>query len=138
MRLLSGLGLLTLFLLAATAAASPAMIARGDAGASTANTSFASFAEDWMGRAQARGTRDSKAPRAHPGAAGLIFTYRAVDEQFETELRETGRPTSPYVGVLYYTEHTFTCQDVMGGGCRVTSSLPVTEVFRYRDGRWSY
>ena len=61
-----------------------------------------------------------------------------MDEQFLTELRPTGRPSSPYVGMLHYTEHVFTCNDVRGGGCAVTSSLPVTEVFRYRDGRWSY
>ena len=69
---------------------------------------------------------------------GLLFTYRAVDDTFETELRPTGRPTSPYVGVLRYTEHTYTCNDVHASRCRVTSSLPMTEVFRYRGGRWTY
>lgn len=131
------LAVLSLFL-AQNAWSSPAMIALGDSGSSRAESSFSSFAEQWIGRAVARGARDSKAPRAHSRSAGLVFTYRSVDEQFVTELRPTGRPSSPYVGVLYYTEHVFTCNDVRGAGCTVTSSLPVTEVFRYRDGRWSY
>jgi hypothetical protein len=61
-----------------------------------------------------------------------------VDDSFETEIRPTGRPSAPYVGVLHYTEHTYTCADALGNDCRVTSSLPVTEIFRFRDGRWGY
>ncbi len=95
---------------------SPAMIAPGDGGDSRAERSFSFFAEEWIGRAVARGARDSKAPRAHPRSDGLVFTYRAVDEQFVTELRPTGRPSSPYFGVLHYTEHLFTCEDVRGAG----------------------
>ncbi len=87
---------------------SPAMIAPGDGGDSRAERSFSSFAQEWIGRAVARGARDSKAPRAHPRSEGLVFTYRAVDEQFLTELRPTGRPSSPSVGVLHYTEQLFT------------------------------
>ena len=138
-------GPLSLFALAgvlcfATAAfaGSPVMIAPGDASASRAGDSFESFAEEWMGRALARSERDRKAPRAHQRSLGLLFTYRAVDDAFETELRPTGRPTSPYVGVLRYTEHTYTCDDVHASRCRVTSSLPLTELFRYRGGRGTY
>lgn len=130
--------LLACLLLGSLASASPAMPSREDVGDSMTEQSFGSFAEEWMGRALARGTRDSKAPRAHSGSAGLIFTYHAVAEDFETELRPTGRPSSPYVGVLHYTEQTFTCRDVLGAECTATSSLPVTEVFRYRAGRWGY
>lgn len=114
------------------------MIAGGEAAAQRAERSFATFAEAWMDRALARSQRESRAPRAEPGASGLRFTYRAVDDAFETELRPTGRPVSPWVGMLHYTEHTYTCEDVHASRCRVTSSLPVTEVFRYRDGEWTY
>lgn len=135
MRMLRILPLLVL--LAAAANASPAMIA-SSGGGDPAERSFASFAEAWISKAVARGERDSDAPRARTGSAGLIFTYQAVGESFETELRPTGRPSAPYVGVLRYTEHTYTCADVEGSDCRVTSSLPVTEVFRFRGGRWGY
>ena len=115
-------------------AGSRAMIAPVD----LAENSFSSFAGEWIERALARGERDRKAPLAQTGASGLFFTYRTVGEEFETELRSTGRPAAPYVGVLRYTEQTFTCGDVAGERCRETSSLPVTEMFRYRGGRWAY
>jgi hypothetical protein len=114
------------------------MVAPADAGAAGAERSFDGFAREWIARAVARGQRASDAPRARSGAAGMAFTYRAVDEDFETELKPTGRPSVPWVGVLHYTEHTYTCADALGSDCRVTSSLPVTEIFRFRDGRWGY
>jgi hypothetical protein len=123
---------------AAAPADPPAMLADGGTQASRAELSFASFAGDWMSRARARGDHASRAPRARPGSAGLVFSYRAVDPDYRTELRPTGRPVSPYVGVLHYTELTYTCSDVRGSRCAVTSSLPLAEVFRYRDGRWGY
>jgi hypothetical protein len=129
---------LALSLPAGARADSQARHAGGATEVTRADLSFASFAEDWIARARARGEQASRAPRAHPSPAGLVFTYRAVDPEFETELRPTGRPTSPYVGVLHYQEHTYTCSDVRGSRCAATSSLPLTEVFRYRDGRWGY
>ena len=91
-----------------------------------------------MERARARGERDRERPRARPAADQLVFTYRAVAEEFETDLQPTGRPGAPWVGVLRYTERTFVCDDAQGATCHVTSSVPVVEVFRYRDGRWTY
>ena len=125
------------WLLAVSAQASPAMIAPSD-GAQQARESFQGFAEGWIAKAMARGERESDTPRARSGSAGMIFTYESVGEDFETEIRSTGRPSAPWVGVLHYTERTFTCADALGNDCRVTSSLPVTEIFRFRDGRWTY
>ncbi len=119
-------------------AGSPAMIAPADPAEASAERTFSSFAGDWMQRARARGAREAGAPRAKTGSAGLIFVYRTVADDFETELRPTGRPAAPYVGVLHYTEQTFACDDVAASRCRMTSTLPVSEVFRYRGGRWSY
>ena len=45
---------------------------------------------------------------------------------------------TPYVGVLHYTEHVVQCADLRGTACHVVATLPVTEVFRLRDGRWVY
>lgn len=118
--------------------ASPAAIDRDGAGASSAERSFQGFAGHWIDRAVERSERDSHAPRAHTASSGLVFTYRSVDDQFRTELRPTGHPSSPYVGLLHYTEHVYTCSDVKGSDCHVTSSQPQTEVFRYRDGAWGY
>jgi hypothetical protein len=129
---------LALALTGSAATDTPARAADGATQVSRADLSFAAFAEDWISRVVARGQQASRAPRARPGSAGLVFTYRAVDPAFRTELRPTGRSASPYVGVLHFTEHTYTCSDVYGSRCTVTSSLPLAEVFRYRDGRWTY
>ncbi|MGH0028660.1 MAG: hypothetical protein ACQGVC_02630 [Myxococcota bacterium] len=137
MRLVASLIATVLVGAAVAAQGSPAMIARTGA-PDQAEAAFQRFAEGWISKAVARGERASDAPRAREGSAGMVFTYQAVDQAFETELRPTGRPASPYVGVLRYTEHTYTCADVQGSDCKVTSSLPVTEVFRFRDGRWGY
>lgn len=116
----------------------PVMLADVGTQVSRAELSFASFAEEWISRARTRGEQASRAPRAHPGAAGMVFSYRAVDPDYRTELRPTGLSVSPYVGVLHYKELVYTCRDVQGSRCAVTSSQPLTEVFRYRDGRWTY
>lgn len=129
---------LCVWFVATGVAAGPAAIAPAEAAASRAEVSFDAFAGHWMGRALARGERERRAPRAQTSSKGMFFTYRTVAGEFETELRPTGRPRAPYVGVLRYTEHTFTCEDLLGSRCRISSSLPVTEVFRYRAGRWGY
>jgi hypothetical protein len=129
---------LALASLPASAPADPAMLADGGTQVSRADLSFAAFAEEWIGRARSRGEQARKSPRAREGSDGIVFTYRAVDPDYQTELRPTGRTVSPYVGVLHYKELTYTCRDVHGSSCTVTSSLPLAEVFRYRDGRWGY
>ena len=125
-------------LLAGGVGAEPAMVARTDGGVAQAKSSFDGFARQWIAKALARSEREGEAPRARSGAAGMTFTYQAVAEDFDTELRPTGRPSAPWVGVLHYTEHTYTCADALGKECHITSSLPMTEVFRFRDGSWGY
>jgi hypothetical protein len=120
------------------AQAEPARLASQAGAATDVHASFDAFAKDWMERARSRGERDRSQPRARPGADQLVFTYRAVAEDFETDLQATGRPGVPWVGVLRYTERTYVCDDVQGTTCHVASALPVVEVFRYRGGRWTY
>lgn len=104
----------------------------------SAHASFEAFASDWMARTRARGDQDRANPRLTPGARELVASYREVAPEFETELRHTGHPDTPYVGVLHYTEHVVQCADLRGTACHVVATLPVTEVFRLRDGRWVY
>ena len=67
-----------------------------------------------------------------------IVTYRGFDDAFTVELRPTGHPTAPFVGILRYNEQVFSCNGVDASKCSVASSLPVTEIFRYQGGRWIY
>jgi hypothetical protein len=124
-------------LLASASAASPASIAPSRVD-SRAEASFAAFASGWMQKVHARGVREQARPTLRPGALRPIVTYRAASDAYEIELRPTGRATSPYVGVLRYTEHVYRCEDLTGTTCEVASSSPVTELFRYRGGRWGH
>lgn len=135
-----GFAMLLLALVVARGVALADPPARLDPNTSSGNVeaSFQVFARDWMARAQARGERDRAHPRLTPGAREVVVTYREVGPEFETQLQPTGRPSSPYVGVLRYTESVFTCPDLHATDCRAVSTIPVTEVFRLRDGRWVY
>jgi hypothetical protein len=109
-----------------------------DATPAGAEASFQAFARDWMARVRERGEREHDNPRLTPGAREIVGTYRETGPDFETQLQATGRPGTPYVGVLHYTENVYTCSDLRATDCRVVFALPVTEVFRLRDGRWVY
>jgi hypothetical protein len=101
-----------------------------------ATSSFEQFAAERIGKMRARADRARERATLQPGARKPVATYRASAEPFETELRRTGRPASPYVGVLRYTQHVYSCEDLSATRCRVASSIPITEIFRYRDGEW--
>jgi hypothetical protein len=104
----------------------------------SARASFEAFARSWMARTRARSDQDRANPRLVPGARALIASYREVGADFRTELQSTGHRDTPYVGVLRYSENVVECADLRGTGCHVVSTLPVTEVFQLRDGRWVY
>ena len=101
-----------------------------------ATSSFEQFAAQRIGKLQARAERARERATLQPGSSKPVATYRASTEPFETELRRTGSPASPYVGVLRYTQHVYSCEDLSATRCRVASSIPITEIFRYRDGEW--
>ena len=121
--LLMGLMLATAPALAEPPAAIPPAQNRAEA-------SFSTFAESWM----------AKLGRAESGNRASVKngSYRGFGKDFRTQLRATGNPASPYIGMLQYTEHVYQCSNPGGKSCRVASTVPVTEIFRYRGGHWIY
>ena len=103
-----------------------------------ARTSFSDFARSWMAKMQANEVQNRKNPTVQPGTTENLVTYRGFGEDFTVELRPTGHPTAPFVGILRYNEQVYSCQGVGASNCSVASSLPVTEIFRYQGGRWIY
>jgi hypothetical protein len=95
-----------------------------------AEASFTSFAESWM----------AKLGRAESGNRASVTngSYRGFGKDFRTQLRATGNPASPYIGMLQYTEVVYQCSRPGGKSCRVASTVPVMEIFRFRSGRWLY
>lgn len=109
-------------------AGEPAAIAPSDPGLARAESSFQSFAQDWM--------KKMAAAEAHEKAKAAGGAYRGYGDDFQIELKPTGSATAPYVGLLRYQER----QCAAGGGrsCKVVGTTRVTEIFRYQGGRWIY
>jgi hypothetical protein len=103
-----------------------------------ARASFRRFAEGWMAAARLREAQQRQKPAVRPGAAEPLVTYRGYGEDLRIDVQPTGHAAAPYLGFLRYTEHIYTCRDVRAVHCTVASSIPVTEIFRFRGGRWVY
>lgn len=118
------------------AADSPASIP--ESGRDRAGAAFDAFAARWMGEARESEQHDRANPSVAPGAAAPLITYRGFGDDYDLELRPTGNPSAPYVGLLRYTEHVYNCASLEIAECTIVSSIPVTEIFRYQKGRWRY
>ena len=104
--------------------------------AEPAKAAFTKFARSWMDKIQ-RIAADQK-PTVQPGATNAVVTYRDYADDFSVELRPTGHASAPYVGILRYSEQIFSCRDIAANDCTLSSQIPVTEIFRYQNGRWVY
>lgn len=112
-------------MLAGTAFAdSPAKLGPGD---TRAKASFQKFADVWMDKMLKMASEQKTAS-----------TYRDYGDDVRVELKPTGSPDIPYVGLLRYTEQNHTCAGAGHTNCTVSSSIPVTEIFRFQNGRWVY
>ena len=133
-RLVAGFALLGI----ATAAMADSPAAISDAGRARAEDQFHQFAKTWMAKVQKLQTQDRDKPTVRAGGSGTQVSYRGYDDDYTIELRPTGHPSTPYVGLLRYTELMYTCPSAGSKDCTVSSRVPVTEIFRYEHGRWSY
>ena len=134
--MLRSLPLLTLLLAVSPAQAEPAAIP--DVGQRRAERAFQEFASEWMQKVRTLEEESRSRPAVKAGATDLLFTYRGYGDDYSIELQPTGHARTPYVGLLRYTEHVYSCASMRAQSCTVASTVPVTEIFRYRNGRWSY
>lgn len=111
----------------------PGAIGPADA---SAKATFTKFAQSWMEKVQR--TAAEQKPTVSPGASNTLVTYRDYTDDFTVELRPTGHAKAPYVGILRYNEQIFSCRNIATNDCSLSSQIPVTEIFRYQDGRWVY
>jgi hypothetical protein len=132
------LGVSVALLLAAAPALADPPAAISDPGDERTRASFQRFAQSWMSKVHHLESEQRKKPTIRPGAKDPLVTYRGYGEDFTTELRPTGHATAPFVGILRYTEHIYSCTELSAENCTVVSSIPVTEIFRFQDGRWVY
>ena len=130
--------LFSALLLTATAALAGAPATLANPAHTRAEASFHRFVEDWMQKVRALELKHRVNPTVKNGAARPLVTYRGYGDDYSVELRPTGHPSAPYVGLLRYTEHVYSCETMEAESCRIASTVPVTEIFRYHKGRWSY
>jgi hypothetical protein len=116
----------------------PAAIPPEDPAQESIRRSFQEFASRWMRSLEedARGLTRSLPAQGQPGRQNA--TYRSIGSDFQIELRPTGSPRAPYVGILRYSEFTHRCADALAAACGVQSRATITEIFRYQNGRWVY
>jgi broad specificity phosphatase PhoE len=133
----AGLVLCALLVAVADANAQPAALAP-DASSHQAEESFAQFATRWMQGVRELEAEERKKPRIQRSTRDTLVTYRGYAPDFSTEVQATGRPAAPFVGMLQYTELLYSCSDAAAAQCTVASRVPLTEIFRYQDGRWHY
>jgi hypothetical protein len=130
--------LIVTFVLASAPAVAGPPAAIPDAGHRRAERAFEEFAADWMSRVHALEQKARSSPSVKAGASDPVFTYRGYGDDYTVELRPTGHARAPYVGLLRYTEHLYSCATLEANRCSIASTVPVTEVFRYKNGRWTY
>ena len=101
-----------------------------DASRTRAEDPFHQFARDLDGARAAR-RRRSATIRAAPARRRAGQLPRLPRGRTRVELHPTGRPSTPYVGVLRYTEIMYACpQRELDATARCRPRVPVTEVFR--------
>jgi len=100
--------------------------------------SFESFASRWMEKMERVETSNRATPEIRPYGSRTLVTYKGYGSDFRTEIKHTGYAPAPFVGVLRYSEQLYTCVDTRATRCRLASTTPVTEIFRFQDGRWVY
>ncbi len=130
--------LLATALAAPALAGPPAAIPPEDPGQNAIHHSFQEFASHWMHTLEQDAVRLSRRVPAQGSPGRQNATYRSVGKDFHIELRPTGSPRAPYVGILRYSEFTHRCADAVAATCGVQSRATITEIFRYQGGRWIY
>jgi hypothetical protein len=114
-------------------AAAPAALGPSEAHR-VAAAAFDTFASQWMSRMH----RVEDDNRRKPERSANSVRYRGYSDDFRVELRATGYPGAPFVGLIRYGEHLYTCSDAGATRCNVAHTTPVTEIFRFQNGRWVY
>jgi hypothetical protein len=103
-----------------------------------ASASLEAFASQWMDRMERVEDDNRRKPTVARGAGASEITYRGYTNDFKVELRPTNYPAAPFVGLIRYGEQLFRCADAGATRCDVARTIPVTEIFRFQNGRWVY
>jgi len=109
---------------------------------SPAGQALETFVRDWIGEMNREANKQRTGGRflvpAPTSDEPEIFTYTEYSKDYDVEMKETGSAAAPYVGILKYIEHTYTCRGPARTDCELVESSPITEIFPFKNGRWQY
>lgn len=126
------------FALAVAFAATPAGADDIEAGLDEARWSFQKHAKGWMADLEKNEARNRSEAEVYSIANEPVIRFEGYGDDFQTQVKATGHAQTPYVGILRYKENLYTCLHEDQQRCTVTRSVPVSEIFSFRNGRWTY
>ncbi len=103
-----------------------------------ARAAFQKHARGWMADLEKNEARNRSAAPVYSMADEVVIRFDGYGDDFETQVKPTGEAKAPYIGILRYTENTYTCLRDGSQQCTVTRTVPVSEIFSFRNGRWTY
>lgn len=110
----------------------------GQVSLSSAKLAFEKHSEKWMADLEKGEAENRRKASVYSVASEEVVRFDGYSDDWETQVKPTGSPQTPYVGILRYKEHTYTCMRSDESRCTVTRSVPVSEIFSFRNGRWTY
>jgi hypothetical protein len=104
---------------------------------------FEGFVGDWMAKLAKVCEENGRALKLAASKQGFSGEYVCYGPENRFWIKKTDSEITPYLGFISYQEKLIlkqgrTFQEVRLDPGRVTSEMPVTEIFRWTAGRWVY
>jgi len=103
-----------------------------------AKGAFERHARSWMANLEQSEARNRQNAPVYSVAQEAVIRFDGYSNEYETQVKATGEASAPFVGILRYKENVYTCLRDDASRCTVTSSVPVSEIFSYKNGHWAY
>lgn len=108
-----------------------------------AQGAFTSFAEKWMANLENVTKQNRSKANVRQEGNHYYVEYVAYGPDWTAEIKETGEPSAPYVGFIKYPEKVMMKEGQSAAEASqcaetVSTQVPVTEIFRYSQGKWQY
>jgi hypothetical protein len=107
-------------------------------------TGFDAFSDHWLQLFSEKGCSSRKAPclvqdQNKPGI--VVAQYQEFIKVISKEVKPTGNPVIPYVGILKYEVFVYESEgsspdEAKKGPFYKTKQVTMTEIFRYSKGKW--
>lgn len=103
-----------------------------------AKASFDQHARKWMADLERNEAENRRKAPIYSVASEPVKRFDGYGDDYETQVKATGHAGAPFVGILRYKENLYTCLASDETRCTVTRSIPVSEIFSFKNGRWTY